>query len=194
VAGVLVAALTTGCGPDPTAKADPTADASSPSTGVATDPEPSSTFPPDAALPDGPWIPSPTLRIKVPRGFKGDGSFGVTTLSKGPLSITITDYASLGESDVEAFAEQEKRSIFGGEATYDTGVATVDGQEVQTFRMTGDLSALQRVSYGFLVTDGEGEAHTVVVGFMAPTDPTVKYQDTIDSVLASIRWTKAVVG
>jgi hypothetical protein len=195
-AGALVAALLlaslTGCGGDPAPEPDPTTDSSSSS--GSTSPEPTdSTFPPDVPLANGSWIPSPSLRVKVPKGFKGEAEFGVTTLRKGDLAITIFDPGTAGDSDLDAAIKTESKNGFTGKTQVDTGSATIDGQDVQTFVMTGEYEFFQRVAYGFGVTDTDGDTRFVVLGFEGEKDPTTQ-QDTIDSVLASIQWSKAVVG
>jgi hypothetical protein len=195
LAGVLLLASLTGCGGDPAPKGDDPSPSSPTISSGSTPPDPSeSTFPPDAPLANGSWIPSPSLRIKVPRGFKGEAEFGVTTLRKGDLAITIFDPGLSGDSDLDAAIKTEKHLGFTAhEKLLDKGSATVDGQEVQVFVMTGDYEFFQRISYGFGVTDGDGDTRFVVLGFEGEKDPTTQ-QDTIDSVLASIQWNKRVVG
>ncbi len=193
LAMVLLAGSLTGCGGDPAPKGDPTPSGPATSPGSTAPEPPGSTFPPDVPLADGPWIPSLSLRVKVPTGFKGEAEFGVTTLRKGDLAITIYDPGTSGDSDLDAAVKTEKGLNFTGKTRVESGTATVDGQEVQTFQMTGPYEFFTRVAYGFGVDDTDGDTRFVVIGFEGEKDPTTQ-QDTIDSVLSSIRWTKQVSG
>ena len=195
--GWLVAALllacSAGCGDDPAPKADPTSIGSSTSSGSTSPAPPESTFPPDVPLADGPWIPSPSFKIKVPKGFTGESDFGVITLSKGDFHITVYDPNGLGDSSLEAAIKTEKQLNFTGKTTGQTGSATVDGQDVQTFVLTGKYEFFRRIAYGFGVDDTDGQTRFVVLGFESERDPTA-HQDTIDAVLSSLRWSPKVVG
>lgn len=194
-AGLLVTALllasVAGCGGDPAPKGDP----GSP-TGSAGSAPPGSTgspFPSDAPLADGPWIPSASYKFKVPKGFKGESEFGVVTLRRGPWAITSYDPGGLGDSSLQSAIATEKKLNFTGKTEVETGTATVDGQDVQTFVLTGKYEFFQRIAYGVGVDDTDGATRFVVIGFEGESDPTA-HQDTIDSVLSSIRWSKKVVG
>lgn len=191
----LLMACLAGCGGDPAPKADPAATGSPASAGSAgTSPEPTqSTLPSDVPLADGPWIPSPSFKIKVPKGFTGDSEFGVITLSKGDLKITVFDPNGLGDSSLQAAIKTERKLNFTGRTEVQTGSATVDGQEVQTFVMTGKYEFFQRIAYGFGVDDTDGQTRFVVIGFEGEKDPTAQ-QDTIDAVLSSLTWSPKVVG
>lgn len=193
-ATLVLGLLLGGCGGDPAPRSGPTT-SDSPSTSTAGEPssssEPSdSSFPSGAPLPDGPWIPSPSLELKVPQGFKGDSGLGVTTLSKGEVTITIYDPNGLGpeQESLDAAIRAERKADFTGKRQQVTsGTATVDGKETQTFVITGKHAWRQRIAYGVGATDPAGDLHVVVVGFEADGDPT-EHQDVIDSVLSSIRW------
>jgi hypothetical protein len=193
LATVLLVGVSAGCGGDPAPKGDPTPSGPTTSSDSTAPESPGSTFPPEAPLADGPWIPSLSLRLKVPKGFKGEAEFGVTTLRKGDLAITVYDPGSSGDSDLDAAVKTEKGLNFTGKTQVEYGTATVDDLEVQTFRMTGPYEFFKRVAYGFGVDDSDGETRFVVVGFEGEKDPTTQ-QDTIDSVLASIQWSKQVSG
>lgn len=182
----------TGCGGGSTPRTPAGGPGSSSPTSSSPDPS-ESTSPPDVPLPDGPWIPSPSLRIKVPKGFKGEAEFGVTTLRKGDLAITIYDPGAAGDSDLRAAIRTERKLSFTGPTEVESGTATIDGQDVQTFVMTGTYQFFRRVAYGFGVTGSDGDTRFVVLGFEGEHDPTT-HQDTIDSVLASIQWSTKVVG
>lgn len=197
-AGWLVAALlmvsVAGCGGDPAPKADPSSSGSP--TGSAGSTAPDSTgspFPSDAPLPDGPWIPSLSFKFKVPKGFKGEQEMGVTTLRKGDLIITVYDPNGLGDSTTGDAIRTEQKVSFTGKPKVHVQPTTVDGQDVLAFTMTGKYNFLQRVAYGFGVDDTDGQTRFVVIGFEGEKDPAAD-QDTIDSVLSSIRWSKKVVG
>lgn len=194
VTAALLVALTA-CGGDPAPKTELPTDSSS-SSMTSTAPAPSdSTFPPEAPLADGPWIPSPSFKVKVPKGFKGESDFGVTTLRKDDLGITLYDTAGLGDNNLQDAVKTENKTAFTSrtKTKIETGTATVDGQYVDTFVMTGRYSFFKRVAYGFGVRDTDGVTRFVVIGFEGEKDPTL-HQDTIDSVLSSIRWNKKVVG
>ena len=193
-AGWLVSILLLGslsaCGGDPAPKGDPTGEGSPSSSGSGppTSPTaPTSTFPPDAPLPDGPWIPTVSMRVKVPKGFKGESDFGAVALRKGDLGITIYDPGSVGDDTLEGAVKTEKKLDFTGPTKVESGTATVDGRDVQTFRITGKYEFFQRVAYGFGVSDKDGDTRFVVIGFEGEKDPTTQ-QDVIDSVLSSIQW------
>ena len=197
-AGWLVTALLTtsvaGCGGDPAPKGDPSTTGSPSGTAGSTPPEPTgSPFPSDAPLPDGPWIPSLTFTFKVPKGFKGEQEMGVTTLRKGDLIITVYDPNGLGDHSTGDAIKTEQKTSFTGKPKVHVQPTTVDGQDVLAFTMTGKYNFFQRVAYGFGVDDTDGETRFVVIGFEGEKDPTA-HPDTIDSVLASIRWNKKVVG
>ena len=191
LAAPLLLASLTACGGDPAPEADPTGGGTPSAPGSTSPAPPTSTLPPDVPLPDGPWIPSPSLRIKVPTGFKGEADFGVTTLRKGDLTITIYDPGPVGDPDLKGAIKTEKKLSFTGKTAVETGSATVDGRDAETFRMTGKYEFFRRVSYGFGVSDSTGRTRFVVLGFEGEKDPTTQ-QDTIDSVLSSIRWDKDI--
>jgi len=188
---VLLLAPVTGCGGDPQPKADPSSPTGS--TGSTPSGTSGSPFPSEAPLPDGPWIPSLTFKLKVPKGFKGEQELGVTTLSKGDLTITVYDPNGLGDHSTGDAIKTEQKLNFTGKPKVHVQPTTVDGQDVLAFTMTGKYEFFRRVAYGFGVDDADGETRFVVIGFEGEKDPTAQ-QDTIDSVLASIRWNKKVVG
>ena len=191
---VLLLASVTGCGGDPAPKADETSTGSPTGSAGGTPTEtPDSWFPTDAPLPDGPWIPSLTFTFKVPKGFKGEQELGVTTLRKGDLIITVYDPNGLGDHSTGDAIKTEQKTSFTGKPKVHVQPTTVDGQDVLAFTMTGKYNFFQRVAYGFGVDDTDGETRFVVIGFEGEKDPTA-HQDTIESVLASIRWNKKVVG
>lgn len=191
---MLVLASVTACGGDPAPKAG-SSTSSSPtgSTGGTPSDSPDSWFPTDAPLPDGPWIPSLSFKFKVPKGFKGEQELGVTTLRKGDLIITAYDPNGLGDHSTGDAIKTEQKLSFTGRPKVHVQPTTVDGQDVLAFTMTGKYNFFQRVAYGFGVDDTDGATRFVVLGFEGEKDPTA-HQDTIDSVLASIRWSKKVVG
>ena len=196
-AGLLVTALlmasVAGCGGDPAPKSDPSSQGSpTGSAGIPSD-STGSPFSSDAPLADGPWIPSASYKFKVPKGFKGDSEFGVVTLRRGPWAITSYDPSGLGDSTLQSAIATEKKLNFTGKTEVETGTATVDGQDVQTFVMTGKYEFFRRIAYGVGVDDTDGQTRFVVIGFEGESDPTA-HQDTIDSVLSSIRWNQKVVG
>ena len=194
LATTLLLASLTACGGDPALKADPTSGGSPSTPGGATSPAaPTSTVPSDAPLPDGPWIPTASMRIKVPKGFKGESDFGVVALRKGDLAITVYDPSGLGDATLAGAIKTERKVGFTGPTEVESGTATVDGLDVQTFRMTGKYEFFQRVAYGFGVDDSYGQTRFVVIGFEGEKDPTTSEQDTIDSVLSSIQWSKKIV-
>jgi hypothetical protein len=183
-----------GCDGDAAPKGDASStDSPTASTGSTPPESTGSAFPSHAPLPDGPWIPSLTFRFKVPKGFKGEQEMGVTTLSKGDLTITVYDPNGLGDSSTGDAIKTEQKLNFTGKPKVHVQPTTVDGQDVLAFTMTGKYEFFRRVAYGFGVDDTDGQTRFVVIGFEGEKDPTAR-QDTIDSVLSSIRWNKKVVG
>jgi hypothetical protein len=171
--------------------AEPPSSASPSSSTPSYEPAP---FPPDGELPDGPWIPSLSVRFKVPKGFKGDQSLGVTTLTDHHLYLVLSDFAGLGSST--SFADrlrEAKRGFKGRPEVEDLGMMMVDGRTTQVFTITGTMKPFGSAQeYGVEVTDADNRPVYMEWQFFTSPDNVSKYQDQIDGILSSMHWTKRV--
>jgi hypothetical protein len=192
--GALLAVLLAGCGGTSSSPEAGGSDSPSGSPASATPSYDAAAFPPDGPQPDGPWIQSLSVRFKVPKGFTGDQALGVTTLTDHHLYLVLSDYAGLGAST--SFADrlsEAKRQFKGDPKVADLGMMMVEGRTTQVFSITGDKKPFgSQQTYGIEVTDADNEPVYLEWQFFASPGNVSRYQDEIDGILGSMRWTGRV--